>query len=52
MNGFTGLFEDPVLLRLAQQVLDSYDSPTYLENLTGHEQTQDPLTTPWNLLTD
>jgi hypothetical protein len=49
MNGFTGLFNDPALLRLTKQVLDSYDNPTYLENLTGYEQTQDPLTTPWNL---
>ena len=49
MNGFTGLFKDPALLRLTKQVLDSYDDPGYLKNLTGYEQTQDPLTTPWNL---
>ena len=49
MNGFTGLFKDPALLRLIKQVLDSYDDPIYLKNLTGYEQTQDPLTTPWNL---
>ena len=32
MNGFTGLFKDPALLRLTKQVLDSYDDPTYLKN--------------------
>ncbi len=49
MNDFTGLFNDPSLLQITKQVLDSYDDPTYLKNLTGYEQTQDPLTTPWNL---
>ena len=49
INGFTGLFNDASLLRLTKQVLNSYDDPTYLKKLTGYEQTQDPLTTPWNL---
>ena len=49
LNGFTGLFEEPSFLRLTQLVLDSYDDPTYIEELTGYEQTQNPLTTPWNL---
>ena len=49
INGFTGLFNDPSLLLLTKQVLDSYDDSSYLKKLTGYEQTQDPLTTPWNL---
>ena len=49
INGFMGLFDDPALVRLTNLVLDSYDDPTYVEELTGYAQTQDPLTTPWNL---
>ena len=49
INRFTGLFNDPSLLLLTKQVLDSYDDSSYLKKLTGYEQTQDPLTTPWNL---
>ena len=49
MNGFEELFKDPALLRITKQVLDSYEDPIYLKELTGYEQTQDPLTTPWNL---
>jgi hypothetical protein len=49
MNGFSGLFKDAALVRLTNLVLDSYFGATYLEGLTGYEQTQNPLTTPWNL---
>ena len=49
MNGFRGLFKDAALIRLTNLVLDSYFGSTYLEELTGYEQTQNPLTTPWNL---
>jgi hypothetical protein len=49
INGVKGLFEDPGLIRLTNLVLDSYFGSTYLEELTGYEQTQNPLTTPWNL---
>jgi hypothetical protein len=49
INGLTGLFDDPALIRLTNLVLDSYDGSTYLEELTGYEQTWNPLTTPWNL---
>ena len=48
-NGVTGLMDDPALVRLTQRVLNSYDDPAYLEELTGFDQTQNPLTTPWNL---
>ena len=49
INGVTGLMDDPALVRLTKRVLDSYDDPAYLEELTGFDQTQNPLTTPWNL---
>ena len=49
INGVTGLMDDPALVRLTQRVLNSYDDPAYLEKLTGFDQTQNPLTTPWNL---
>ena len=29
--------------------MDSYNDSTYIEELTGYEQTQNPLKTPWNL---
>ncbi|MDP7627320.1 MAG: alginate lyase family protein [SAR202 cluster bacterium] len=49
INDVTVLLDDPALTRLTERVLDSYDDPAYLEELTGFNQTQNPLTTPWNL---
>ena len=49
INGVAGLLHDPALTRVTDLVLDSFDGSTYLAELTGYEQTQDPLTTPWNL---